>query len=202
MLRTVRPAVVVELVPLVAGMVLLKPADVVCRELRYAQAGAKIDALMKEQDRNNSNRVKKGTGARTGQISGADALMTGDITIFGRDDKHKKVSGGGIFGAGIGAIANARTTDKAVVAIDYRFVDAETSEILSTQLSLRTWYQKFRILLKHATPCYLPLDSATIQYFNSSVKPVMRDSKHHALSSSAAAATNFVHVRHSSSRVN
>ena len=93
---------------------------------------AKIDALMKEQDRNVSSRVKKGSGARVGQISGADALMTGDIIIFGRDDKHRKVSGGGIFGAGIGAIANAKSTDKAVVAIDYRFVDAETSEILSS----------------------------------------------------------------------
>ena len=40
---------------------------------------AKIDALMKEQDRNQGNRVKQGTGARVGQISGADLLLTGDI---------------------------------------------------------------------------------------------------------------------------
>src|SRR5690348_17057707 len=93
---------------------------------------AKINSLMAEQDRNASNRVKQGTGAKIGRISGADALLTGDITIFGRDDKKKHVSGGGLFGAGIGAIAAARSTDKAVVAVDYRVVDAETSEVVAT----------------------------------------------------------------------
>ena len=93
---------------------------------------AKINSLMAEQDRNASNRVKQGTGAKIGRISGADALLTGDITIFGRDDKKKKVSGGGLFGAGIGALAAAHSTDKAVVAVDYRVVDAETSEVLAT----------------------------------------------------------------------
>lgn len=93
---------------------------------------AKINSLMAEQDRNASNRVKQGSGAKIGRISGADALLTGDITIFGRDDKKKHVSGGGLFGAGIGAIAAARSTDKAVVAVDYRVVDAETSEVLAT----------------------------------------------------------------------
>ena len=93
---------------------------------------AKINSLMAEQDRNASNRVKQGTGAKIGRISGADALLTGDITIFGRDDKKKHVSGGGLFGAGIGALAAAHSTDKAVVAVDYRVVDAETSEVLAT----------------------------------------------------------------------
>jgi len=93
---------------------------------------AKINSLMAEQDRNASNRVKQGSGAKIGRISGADALLAGDITIFGRDDKKKHVSGGGLFGAGVGAIAASRSTDKAVVAIDYRVVDAETSEILAT----------------------------------------------------------------------
>jgi curli biogenesis system outer membrane secretion channel CsgG len=93
---------------------------------------AKINSLMLEQDRNASNRVKQGSGAKIGRISGADALLAGDITIFGRDDKRKHVSGGGLFGAGLGAIAASRSTDKAVVAIAYRFVDAETSEVVAT----------------------------------------------------------------------
>jgi curli biogenesis system outer membrane secretion channel CsgG len=93
---------------------------------------AKINSLMAEQDRNASNRVKQGSGAKIGRISGADALLAGDITIFGRDDKRKHVSGGGLFGAGVGAIAASRSTDKAVVAIAYRVVDAETSEVLAT----------------------------------------------------------------------
>ncbi len=97
---------------------------------------AKIDALMKEQDRNQSNRVKQGTGGRVGRISGADALFTGDITIFGRDDKKKSMGagglGGGWLGGAIGAARASRSEDKAVVAITYRLVDAETSEVIAT----------------------------------------------------------------------
>jgi len=93
---------------------------------------AKINTLMAEQDRNVSGRVKAGSGARVGNISGADGLLTGDIVIFGRDDKHTKVAGGGIIGRGIGAVAASKDEDKAVVAIDYRFVDAETSEVIAS----------------------------------------------------------------------
>ena len=39
---------------------------------------------------------------RIGQVSGADALLTGDIVIFGRDDKRTNIRGGGIAGRVIG----------------------------------------------------------------------------------------------------
>jgi len=93
---------------------------------------AKLATLTKEQDFNASNRVKQGTGARVGQISGADALLSGDIVIFGRDDKKKSVKGGGLIGGVIGGIASSKNEDKAVVVIDYRLIDAETSEIIAT----------------------------------------------------------------------
>jgi curli biogenesis system outer membrane secretion channel CsgG len=93
---------------------------------------AKLATLTKEQDFNTSNRVKQGSGARVGQISGADALLSGDIVIFGRDDKKKSVKGGGIIGGAFGAIASSKNEDKAVVAIDYRLIDAETSEVIAT----------------------------------------------------------------------
>jgi curli biogenesis system outer membrane secretion channel CsgG len=93
---------------------------------------AKINQLQAEQDRNASNRVKQGSGARVGRISGADLLLAGDIVIFGRDDKKKTVKGGGFIGGAIGAAANMNKEDKAVVAIDYRLIDAETSEIVAT----------------------------------------------------------------------
>jgi curli biogenesis system outer membrane secretion channel CsgG len=93
---------------------------------------AKLATLTKEQDFNASNRVKQGTGARVGQISGADAMLSGDIVVFGRDDKKKSVKGGGIIGGAFGAIASAKSEDKAVVVIDYRLIDAETSEIIAT----------------------------------------------------------------------
>ena len=93
---------------------------------------AKMATLTKEQDFNASNRVKQGSGARVGQISGADALLSGDIVVFGRDDKKRNVRGGGIIGGVIGGIASSKNEDKAVVTIDYRLIDAETSEIIAT----------------------------------------------------------------------
>jgi len=93
---------------------------------------AKMATLTKEQDFNASNRVKQGTGARVGQISGADALLSGDIVVFGRDDKKRSVRGGGLIGGVIGGIAASKNEDKAVVTIDYRLIDAETSEIIAT----------------------------------------------------------------------
>jgi curli biogenesis system outer membrane secretion channel CsgG len=93
---------------------------------------AKVDNLMKEQDFNASNRVKQGSGARVGRISGADALLAGDIIIFGRDDKKRSVKGGGIIGGVIGGIAASKNEDKAVVSIAYRLVDSETSEVIAT----------------------------------------------------------------------
>jgi len=108
---------------------------------RLAQQGkviiverAKIGLLQAEQDRNAGNRVKQGTGAGIGKISGADALLAGDIVIFGRDDKKKGSAAAvcGSFSRFCGAAAGANKTEKAVVAIDYRFVDAETSEVIAT----------------------------------------------------------------------
>jgi curli biogenesis system outer membrane secretion channel CsgG len=93
---------------------------------------AKIQNIMKEQDFNASNRVKQGSGARVGQISGADAQLSGDIVVFGRDDKKRSVKGGGLFGSVIGGIAASKNEDKAVVVIDYRLIDAETSEVIAT----------------------------------------------------------------------
>jgi curli biogenesis system outer membrane secretion channel CsgG len=93
---------------------------------------AKIKELEAEQDRNVGNRVKQGSGARVGRISGADALLAGDIVIFGRDDKKRTVKGGGLIGGIGGAVANMNKEDKAVVAIDYRLIDAETSEVIAT----------------------------------------------------------------------
>ena len=93
---------------------------------------AKINKIMAEQDLNASGRVKKGTGGQVGNIRGADAILYGDIVVFGRDDRKKQVAGGGIVGGAFGAIGAMSKKDKAVVVIDYRLVDAETSEVIAT----------------------------------------------------------------------
>jgi curli biogenesis system outer membrane secretion channel CsgG len=48
-----------------------------------------IADVMKEQDFGSTNRVRQGTKAKIGNISGADCILYGDIVIFGRDDKTK-----------------------------------------------------------------------------------------------------------------
>ena len=61
----------------------------------------KVNEVMHEQDFDASNRVKRGSGARIGQIRGADLTLMGDIVVFGRDDRRVGGgAGGGTFGAG------------------------------------------------------------------------------------------------------
>lgn len=91
----------------------------------------KVGAVMKEQDFDASNRVKRGTGARVGQIRGADLTLMGDIVVFGRDDRRVGGVAGGAAG-GAGAIVGGYKQDnKAVVVLDYRLVDMETSEVVA-----------------------------------------------------------------------
>jgi curli biogenesis system outer membrane secretion channel CsgG len=94
---------------------------------------SKINTVMQEQDFGASNRVKKGTNAKVGRILGADAVLMGDIVTFGRDDTDNRVNVGAVtrrFGLGNVRVGNQES--KAVVVINYRIVDAETSEIIST----------------------------------------------------------------------
>jgi len=94
---------------------------------------AAIDAIQQELKRNTDGSVQQGTGAQVGRFSGVDAVLTGDIIIFGRDDK--KHTAGGQVVSGIcdacGAFSRTKTEEKAVVAIDYRFIDAATSEVVA-----------------------------------------------------------------------
>src|SRR5512141_1351555 len=82
----------------------------------------KVGNIMKEQDFAASNRVKQGTGARVGQIRGADLTLMGDIVVFGRDDRKKSGAVGAIV-PGAGGVAGGYKADaKAVVVLDYRIV--------------------------------------------------------------------------------
>jgi curli biogenesis system outer membrane secretion channel CsgG len=91
----------------------------------------KIASLTKEQDFAASNRVKRGTGARIGEIRGADLTLMGDIVVFGRDDR--RVGGGAAgYGGGVGgAVGGYKQDNKAVVVLAYRLIDTETSEVVA-----------------------------------------------------------------------
>jgi curli biogenesis system outer membrane secretion channel CsgG len=92
----------------------------------------KVANIMKEQDFGASNRVKKGTQARIGQIRGADFTLMGDIVVFGRDDR-RNAGGVGVVVPGAGGVAAGYgKTDKAVVVLAYRLVDNESSEIVAS----------------------------------------------------------------------
>jgi curli biogenesis system outer membrane secretion channel CsgG len=92
-----------------------------------------IDKILHEQDFSNSNRADPSTAAKIGHILGVDAVITGDITQFGRDDQSKNY-GGAVVGAWThGAIGGVGKHEaKAVVGITVRMVDATTGEILAS----------------------------------------------------------------------
>jgi curli biogenesis system outer membrane secretion channel CsgG len=92
----------------------------------------KVAALTKEQDFDASNRVKRGTGSRVGQITGADLTLMGDIVVFGRDDRRVGGGAGAIVPGAGGAAGGYKSTNKAVVVLDYRIVDVETSEVIAS----------------------------------------------------------------------
>jgi curli biogenesis system outer membrane secretion channel CsgG len=92
----------------------------------------KVAALTKEQDFDASNRVKRGTGARIGQIKGADLTLMGDIVVFGRDDRRVGGGVGAVVPGAGGAVGGYHSTNKAVVVLDYRIVDVETSEVIAS----------------------------------------------------------------------
>jgi curli biogenesis system outer membrane secretion channel CsgG len=94
----------------------------------------KLDAIRKELELVNTTGFKKGSGARTGELKGADAIVMGNITTFGRDDKESVIGGGGgvpipFLGAGLRL---GKREEKAVVVINYRIVDAESGEVIDS----------------------------------------------------------------------
>jgi len=92
----------------------------------------KVDTLMKEQDFGASGRVARGSAARIGRIRGADLTLMGDIVVFGRDDRRRSGAAGvGVLGVG-GAVGGYKQEDKAVVVLNFRLADTETSEIVLT----------------------------------------------------------------------
>ena len=91
-----------------------------------------INKVLSEQNFSNSNRADTSTAAKIGHILGVDAIITGDITQFGRDDQNKNI--GGMLGHwdkyGVGKVGTSKS--KAVVAVTARMIDVNTGEILAS----------------------------------------------------------------------
>jgi curli biogenesis system outer membrane secretion channel CsgG len=88
-----------------------------------------LDTILNEQNLSNSDRFDSSSAAKIGRLLGVDAIITGSITQFGRDDKSTNVGGGAVGGItrrfGLGGVG--RKQSKAVVAITARIVNTEFS---------------------------------------------------------------------------
>jgi curli biogenesis system outer membrane secretion channel CsgG len=90
-----------------------------------------MDKILKEQNFSNSDRADASTAAKIGRILGVDAIITGSITQFGRDDKHIGAGGGG-YGLGKFGLGGVGKSDsKAVVNVTAKVIDINTAEILA-----------------------------------------------------------------------
>jgi len=94
-------------------------------------------AIELEQKNGLTAAYDRGSRTKTNGLKGADCVVTGDITMFGRDNTMKHQGGFGGFGSiwkgfGLGGLGLTEKEEKAVVAVDFRLVDAETSEVLLT----------------------------------------------------------------------
>jgi curli biogenesis system outer membrane secretion channel CsgG len=91
-----------------------------------------LDKILKEQNFSNSDRADANTAAKIGRILGVDAIITGDITQFGRDDQNKNIGGALSHWDkyGIGNVGSKKA--KAVVEITARLIDVNTAEILAS----------------------------------------------------------------------
>ena len=93
-----------------------------------------LDKILAEQNFSNSDRADSSTAAKIGKVLGVDAIITGSITQFGRDDKSTAVGGGALGGVtgrfGIGGVKKSKAT--AVVAVTARIINTSTAEILAS----------------------------------------------------------------------
>ena len=84
-----------------------------------------LGEVLKEQDLAATGRIKKGTEAPTGEIYGAELLITAAITEF--EGGAKGVGGGTkVLGVTVGG-----GVKKAHIAIDIRIIDTKTSQIVA-----------------------------------------------------------------------
>jgi curli biogenesis system outer membrane secretion channel CsgG len=84
----------------------------------------KIDAVLAEQDLAASSRMRPGSTPHSGNITGAQYLITGSVAAYTEDTSN---TDGGLNIAGF-RVGGGKS--EAYIAIDLRVIDAETSEVV------------------------------------------------------------------------
>lgn len=84
---------------------------------------AKLESVLSEQNLAASGRVRSGTGASMGKLTGADYLIMGTVTAY---EENTSSTGGAIAFKGI-ALGGKKS--EAYLAVDIRVVNATTGEI-------------------------------------------------------------------------
>ncbi len=82
-----------------------------------------IRAVLDEQNLAASGRVAAGTGAKIGQLTGAQYLVTGTVTAY---EEETASTGGGI---SFGGVSLGGSSEKAYLAVDLRVINATTGEV-------------------------------------------------------------------------
>jgi curli biogenesis system outer membrane secretion channel CsgG len=86
-----------------------------------------LGAVLSEQDLARDGRVAKGSAAKAGKLTGAQYLVTGQVSAYEEDVKG---TGGGVH---IGGIGLGGSKAEAYIAIDLRVVNTTTGEIVRTR---------------------------------------------------------------------
>ena len=84
---------------------------------------SKLESVLEEQNLGASGRVRSGTGAKIGQLTGAQYLIMGTVTAYEEDVAS---TGGGISFKGISL---GGKKENAYLAVDIRVVNTETGEV-------------------------------------------------------------------------
>ena len=83
----------------------------------------KLAAVLDEQDLADSGRIKKGTGAKVGKLTGAQYIVTGSLAAY---EENTQGTGGGVSFRGINL---GGKKESAYLAVDLRVIDTTTGEV-------------------------------------------------------------------------
>ncbi len=84
---------------------------------------SKLESVLVEQNLGASGRVRPGTAAKIGQLTGAQYLVLGTVSAY---EENTQGTGGGI---SFGGISIGGRSDDAYIAVDLRVVNASTGEL-------------------------------------------------------------------------